>query len=266
MELPTLSEQTLHIALSPNLFYQTLDTYIRASMTWAECPPDVLTSLNAPQTFEGRCAGYNKMVELGLTAPAPAPLPGAPLKKAGKFEAADHIMPIELFTHLESEHRTIRCHDTAHRFVRRIDDREMLIYVDGSCLDQGSKEHVKTRRAGCGWVFKPLSSTITVREEAIPLELEGPSGQQFVPTSNRAEIRAALGALQYREWNGEGWRRVVIASDSEYMVLGITKRIEQWVANDWRLTDGEPVKNRDLWQALLDEVNLLASKGTQVLF
>ncbi|PPJ54374.1 hypothetical protein CBER1_07774 [Cercospora berteroae] len=206
------------------------------------------------------------MVELGFAPPPPAPLPGLPLRKAAKFDAADHIKSIELLTHLESEHKTIRCHKTAYRFVRRNNDREMLIYLDGSCLGQNTKENVKTGQAGCGWVFKPVSASASVREEAIRLELEGPSGQQYLPTSNRAEIRAAMGALQYREWNGEGWRRVVIASDSEYMVLGITTRIEQWVANDWRLTDGEPVKNRDLWQALLDEVNLLASKGTEVLF
>ncbi|CAK1364511.1 unnamed protein product [Cercospora beticola] len=173
------------------------------------------------------------MVELGLAPPSPAPLPGLPLRKAAKFEAASHIRPIELFTHLESEHKTIRCHETAYRFVRRDNDREMLIYVDGSCLDQNSKEDVKTRRAGCGWVFKPVSSSAGVREEAMRLELEGPSGQEYVPTNNRAELRAVIGALQYREWNGEGWRNVVIALDSEYVVLGIILASETvgWTSN-----------------------------------
>ncbi|CZT18026.1 uncharacterized protein RCC_03864 [Ramularia collo-cygni] len=192
-----------------------------------------------------------------------SPLPGLPLKKARIFEGST---PRELFTHHASEHTVLRCHPDAHRLVRRGDDREMLIYVDGSCLDQNDATNVDIRRAGCAWVFKPEPYAFDQRSVAIRLELEGPDGQQYPQTSNRAELRAALGALRFRAWDGEGYHRVVIASDSEYLVLGITEWIENWADNGWRTGSGDAVKNEDLWKALLERINHFAKIGLEVLF
>lgn len=86
--------------------------------------------------------------------PPGPPVPGLPLKKAAAFDSGGKT-PLQLFSHHASEHTVVRCHEYAHRFVRRGDDREMLIYVDGSCLDQNDAHNVQSRRAGCAWVFKP---------------------------------------------------------------------------------------------------------------
>ncbi|GIJ87411.1 hypothetical protein Asppvi_006317 [Aspergillus pseudoviridinutans] len=53
-------------------------------------------------------------------------------------------------------------------------------------------------------------------------------------TSNRAELRAVIVALQFRFWPGEGWTKIVIATDSEYVLEGATSWIKGWVQNEWR--------------------------------
>ena len=49
--------------------------------------------------------------------------------------------------------------------------------------------------------------------------------------------------------------RVVIWSDSQYFVNGITKGwAEEWKANGWRKKDKKPALNADLWDSLLIEL------------
>ncbi len=43
---------------------------------------------------------------------------------------------------------------------------------------------------------------------------------------------------------------VELYTDSEYLRNGITKWIQGWKRNGWKTASREPVKNRDLWQAL----------------
>ena len=124
----------------------------------------------------------------------------------------------------------------------------MLIFVDGSCLDNGKP----TSRAGCAFVYCP--GPTFVGKSAFRLEPKGPTGVEYKQTSNRAELRAVIAALQYRFWYGEGYARVVIATDSVYVVKGITEWVKGWVENGWRTNQGNAVKNKDLWQQLLEEI------------
>ncbi|KAK4174570.1 putative ribonuclease H [Triangularia setosa] len=48
----------------------------------------------------------------------------------------------------------------------------------------------------------------------------GTAGDVVDHTSNRAKLRAVIAALQFRAWHEEGWRRVVILTDLEYIVKG----------------------------------------------
>jgi ribonuclease HI len=41
------------------------------------------------------------------------------------------------------------------------------------------------------------------------------------PTSNRAELLAAINALMIRVWTDEGFARIAIATDSEYVVVNM---------------------------------------------
>ncbi|MBI4456323.1 MAG: ribonuclease HI [Acidobacteria bacterium] len=72
------------------------------------------------------------------------------------------------------------------------------------------------------------------------------SGGEKLTTNNRMELTAAIRALQQlRESCG-----IDFHTDSEYLRRGITEWLQAWKGNNWRRTDKEPVKNRDLWEAL----------------
>jgi ribonuclease HI len=84
--------------------------------------------------------------------------------------------------------------------------------------------------------------------------MKGPFGEDSVQTSNRAELHAVITALRFRYWPGEGFKTLVVATDSEYVAEGATKWAKKWVQNGWTTSSGAEVKNRDLWEALLGEV------------
>lgn len=138
--------------------------------------------------------------------------------------------------------------NTGGRFVRLSNQRQFLIYTDGACLNNGQNNAV----GGYAFVFKSGRSSEIIKAgvESFRLEDCGPSGVAYPHTSNRAELRAVIAVLQYRRWNGEGHNQIVIATDSEYVVLGATEWVTGWVKRGWRTSAGKEVKNRDLWEKL----------------
>jgi ribonuclease HI len=74
------------------------------------------------------------------------------------------------------------------------------------------------------------------------------SGGESPSTNNRMELMAAIEALKALKRPC----RVNLTTDSVYVRDGITRWIHGWRKNGWRTADRKPVKNADLWQALLD--------------
>ena len=75
-------------------------------------------------------------------------------------------------------------------------------------------------------------------------------GGERLTTNNRMELTAvieALGSLNRR-------CNVVLHTDSQYVQLGITEWIPNWIRRGWKTADKKPVKNAELWQALLAAV------------
>ena len=74
------------------------------------------------------------------------------------------------------------------------------------------------------------------------------SGGEALTTNNRMELMAAIEALNAlkRPCHVQLW------TDSNYVRDGITKWIHGWRRNGWKTADKKPVKNAELWQALLD--------------
>lgn len=60
---------------------------------------------------------------------------------------------------------------------------------------------------------------------------------------------------------------MVIATDSEYVAVNATQRVERWETEGWRLADGiSLVKNLDLWKLLLREIRQLQGNGVNISF
>lgn len=73
------------------------------------------------------------------------------------------------------------------------------------------------------------------------------SGGEPLTTNNRMELTAAIEALNALKRPC----RVKLSTDSRYVMDGLTKWIFGWQKNGWRTADKKPVKNAELWQALL---------------
>ena len=65
-------------------------------------------------------------------------------------------------------------------------------------------------------------------------------------TNNRMELTAVIEALNALN----GPRKVVLHTDSKYVMDGITSWMDGWKQRDWKTANRKPVKNQDLWQTL----------------
>lgn len=110
----------------------------------------------------------------------------------------------------------------------------MTIYTDGGCSGNPGP-------GGWGYVI------LTDGNERVA------SGFEVETTNNRMELMAAIKALEAAKALRRGM--VTVYTDSQYLKNGITAWMRGWKAKGWRTSSGDPVKNRDLWEAL-DRVNL----------
>ena len=101
------------------------------------------------------------------------------------------------------------------------------IYTDGSCLGNPGNG---------GW-----AAIIIENGKRIQIK-----GSKKDTTNNRMELLAPIEALK----NIPKGTKVQIFTDSKYVKSGITEWIHNWKKNDWKTTNKQPVKNKDLWNEL----------------
>ena len=86
-----------------------------------------------------------------------------------------------------------------------------------------------------------------IRHGATEKEL---SGGEAHTTNNRMELKAAIEGLKALNRPC----RVTLSTDSQYVMLGLTKWIHGLQRNGWKTADRKPVKNAELWIELLEAV------------
>ena len=74
------------------------------------------------------------------------------------------------------------------------------------------------------------------------------SGSEENTTNNSMELSAAIMALKEVNMNSE----ITIYTDSTYVKNGITEWVLKWKENGWKNSNKEPVKNKDLWEKLVN--------------
>lgn len=74
------------------------------------------------------------------------------------------------------------------------------------------------------------------------------SGCEKETTNNRMEMTAAIAALDRLKRPC----RVILTTDSTYLVKGMISWLPGWVKNNWVNSRKEPVKNKDLWERLME--------------
>ena len=98
------------------------------------------------------------------------------------------------------------------------------IYTDGSCLSNPGDG---------GW-----AAIINIDGEFKKI-----SGYEKNTTNNRMELMAPIKALKDMSSKDV----IEIFTDSKYVKNGITEWINTWVLNNWKTSNKEDVKNKDLW-------------------
>jgi len=101
------------------------------------------------------------------------------------------------------------------------------IYTDGSCLKNPGNG---------GWAAIICTDN----------EVKKISGSEKDTTNNRMELMATIKAL--KEVNSQDL--IEIYTDSKYVKNGINDWIHNWIKNNWKTSNKEDVKNKDLWVQL----------------
>ncbi|MFT3785533.1 MAG: ribonuclease HI [Tepidisphaeraceae bacterium] len=77
------------------------------------------------------------------------------------------------------------------------------------------------------------------------------SGGERESTNNRMELTAVIEGLRSLKEPC----KVSLVTDSEYVKNAFTQKwLDNWIKRGWKTASRDPVKNKDLWQTLLDLV------------
>lgn len=78
------------------------------------------------------------------------------------------------------------------------------------------------------------------------------SGYEPYTTNNRMELTAFLSALENINTIETGNTKVTIYTDSAYIANCFAQNwYSRWMANGWRTSDKQDVKNQDLWRRIV---------------
>lgn len=117
-------------------------------------------------------------------------------------------------------------------FVKHLRPNDKIeIYTDGSCIGNPGP-------GGWAGVFIHRDKRTNI------------SGFEKSTTNNRMELMAAIESVNHVPEAISA----TIYTDSTYVKNGITSWIKSWQSNNWKSASGKPVKNQDLWIALVEAI------------
>lgn len=109
--------------------------------------------------------------------------------------------------------------------------KAIMVYADGACSNNPGGPG--------GW-----AATLNYDERYDII-----SGYDTSTTNNRMELTAVVEAIEYLI--KKGYTKIIINSDSAYVVNGVTKGwINEWAKKGWKTKAGHDLANADLWQKL----------------
>jgi len=109
---------------------------------------------------------------------------------------------------------------------------DILVFTDGGCSGNPGPG---------GWAYVIVADGVTHERW----------GAEPVTTNNRMELSAVIAALETVLADATlAGRPLTVYTDSQYVQKGISAWIASWKRNGWRTSGKDPVKNKDLWQAL----------------
>jgi len=104
-----------------------------------------------------------------------------------------------------------------------------MLFTDGACSGNPGPG---------GWAY-------ILRHPASGKEREAAGGEAQT-TNNRMELRAVIEGLTALKVPS----KVELYSDSQYVLKGLKEWLAGWKAKGWKTASKQPVKNKELWEAL----------------
>jgi ribonuclease HI len=114
-----------------------------------------------------------------------------------------------------------------------------ILHLDESCLGNGREGE---NPGGGGGLIEARSRNGRIQRRDVYVSAPA-------TTNNRMALASAATALQLLAQKGARLR-VLMVSDSQYLVKGMREWVPGWLARGWRRKEG-PIENLELWQALL---------------
>lgn len=118
-------------------------------------------------------------------------------------------------------------------------ERDVYIYTDGSSLN------AKKYSLGYEW-WGGSGAVLLYKGKELQLSEPRHNG-----TNQQTEIYAVTMALRKLKRKC----KVMVLTDSKYVIKGCTEWVGGWSKRGWMTTQGGPVKNKELWQDLMHEVS-----------
>ncbi len=115
--------------------------------------------------------------------------------------------------------------------------KPVVVHLDESCLGNGREGD---NPGGYGGIIEVRTASGIQRRDFF--------GHSPATTNNRMALSSAIAALQLLSAKGARLK-VLMVSDSEYLVKGIREWVPGWRARGWTRKSG-PIENLPLWQAL----------------
>lgn len=114
--------------------------------------------------------------------------------------------------------------------------KSVTIYTDGACRGNGKENSIGA--FGIVFIYNGIQKEIK---------------QAFLNTTNNImELTAVIQALSMLKEPCE----VKLHSDSAYVVNALNQNwIKNWQKNGWKNSNKEPVKNKELWETLVELLN-----------
>lgn len=114
--------------------------------------------------------------------------------------------------------------------------KPLIIYTDGACSGNQHEENIG------GW-----GAILEFGEHSKEL-----FGGERNTTNNRMEMQALLSALQAIKKPGQ---KIRVFSDSSYLMNCFREQwYLKWYQNNWKTAKRTDVENRDLWEALFEQI------------
>lgn len=127
-----------------------------------------------------------------------------------------------------------------------------ILHLDESCLGNGREGQ---NPGGGGGLIEARSGNGRIQRRDV--YISSPD-----TTNNRMALASAVAALQLLAKKGARLK-VLVVSDSQYLVKGIREWVPGWAARGWRRKEGQ-IENLELWKALLASSKLHDAQWTWV--